>query len=66
MVIGRFRLKVSSRYDWPAFKVTFESKGDLDFARRNKLTDDFTNRIKSYYNSDFDANMALYFTYEEK
>jgi hypothetical protein len=36
-------LKFGSSYGWATFKVTFKSKDDLDFASRNKLTDDFKN-----------------------
>jgi hypothetical protein len=47
------------------FKVTFKSKDDLDFASKNKLTDDFKNCIKSYYSSKFDVDIATYFTHED-
>lgn len=58
-------LEFGSSYGWGTFKVTFQNKNDLDFATKNKLTDDFKNCIKSYYSSKFDADLAVYFTHSE-
>ena len=58
-------LDFGSSYGWATFKVTFQNKRDLDFATKNKLTDDFKNRMKSYYGSKFDADIAVYFTHKE-
>jgi len=58
-------LHFGSSYGWPTFEVTFQNKNDLDFAIKNKLTDDFKTCIKSYYSSKFDADAAIYFTHRE-
>jgi len=58
-------LDFGSSYGWATFKVTFQNKSDLDFATKNKLTDDFKNCMKSYYGSKFDADIAVYFTHSE-
>jgi hypothetical protein len=58
-------LDFGSSYGWATFKITFQNKNDLDFATKNKLTEDFKNCIKSYYSSKFDADVAVNFTYLE-
>ena len=58
-------LKFGSSYSWGTFKVTFQTKNDLDFATKNKLTEDFKNFIKKYYSSKFDADLAVHFTHNE-
>ncbi|HRH49522.1 MAG TPA: hypothetical protein PLP23_12275 [Panacibacter sp.] len=58
-------LEFGSSYGWGTFKVTFQNKNDLDFATKNKLTEDFKNCIKKYYSSKFDADIAVYFTHSE-
>lgn len=55
-------LEFSSSYWYPRFIVTFQNKSDLDFATRNKLTEDFKDRIRSYYDSNFDADLAVVFS----
>lgn len=52
-------------YSWTTFRVTFQNKNDLIFATKNKLTDDFKNCIKTYYNSNFDVEIAVHFTHNE-
>ena len=56
-------LKFGSSYSWPTFDITFATKEDYQFAERNGLFDDFKNRIKAYYDSKFDPERAVYFTY---
>ncbi len=56
-------LELGSSYSWKTFKVTFQNKNDLDFATKNKLTDDFKNCIKAYYSSKFDVDIAVDFTH---
>ena len=56
-------LKLGSSYSWPTFSITFANKEDYEFAERNGLFDKFKNRIKSYYDSQFDPDRAVYFTY---
>ena len=58
-------LEFGSSYGWGTFKVTFQNKNDLDFATKNKLTEDFKNCMRKYYSSKFDADIAVYFTLRE-
>ena len=58
-------LEFGASYGWGTFTVTFVSKQDLEFAIRNKLTEDFKNCIKSYYGSRFRVEDAVYFTHSE-
>ena len=55
-------LEFGSSYGWDTFMVTFQNKEDLSFARKNQLTASFKDRIKSYYNSKFDVDLAVTFT----
>ncbi|NNV57528.1 hypothetical protein [Limnovirga soli] len=58
-------LEFGSSYGWGTFTVTFLKKQDLDFAMRNKLTEEFKNCIQSYYGSRFRVDDAVRFRYLE-
>ncbi|WP_419803423.1 hypothetical protein [Mucilaginibacter sp.] len=58
-------LEFGSSYSWSTFKVIFQNKTDLDFATKNKLTDDFKNCIKSYYGPKFDVDLAVNFMHTD-
>ena len=58
-------LKFGAEYGRAAFYVSFKSKNDLEFAIRNRLTEDFINCISKYYDKNFIADAAVKLSYEE-
>jgi len=56
-------LDFGSSYGWATFVITFQNKNDYDFAKNNKLTDDFKNYIKAYYSSKYRVDEAVVFKY---
>jgi len=60
------KLKIGFSHGWETFTVTFSKPEDYDHAEKNGLFDKFKNRIKLFYDSTFDPERAIYFTYEGK
>jgi hypothetical protein len=58
-------LEFGAEYGRATFKVTFQNKNDLNFAKRNRLTEEFKKCIESYYGKDFIVDIAVRFTYKE-
>jgi hypothetical protein len=56
-------LEFGAEYGRASFYVSFKSKSDLDFAIRNKLTEDFKNCISKYYDKNFSVDAAVKFSY---
>ena len=56
-------LKIGSSYSWPTFDITFSTKEDLEFAESRGLIQQFKNRIRTYYDKEFDPDRAIYCTY---
>ena len=52
-------LKIATRYWYPTFAITFWTKADREFAEHNGLIAQFKERIKTYYNKEFDPNKAI-------
>ena len=59
-------LKFGSSYSWPTFTVTFANQVDYEFAEKHKMFDLFDSKIESFYDSDFKADMAIYYKYPGK
>ena len=60
------QLKFGWSYSWPTFNVQFLNKADYEYASQNKLLELFDAKIEAYYNSDFKADMAIYYSYPGK
>lgn len=60
------KLEFGSSYSWPTFVVTFANKSDYDYAEETQLFIQFKEKIQSFYDQNFSADAAIYFTYPEK
>jgi hypothetical protein len=56
-------LKFGFVYAWPTFEVTFLNKDDYEFAKQNRLLDNFKIRIKKFYDAEFNPDMAVHYKY---
>jgi hypothetical protein len=59
-------LSFGSSYGWDSFLVSFNTKEDFENARQLELFPKFQEKIKSYYNADFNPESAIGFTFNEK
>ena len=59
-------IKLGSSYGWTTYVVTFASKSDYDYAEQNKLFTLFDRKVESFHDSDFKADMAVYYKYPGK
>lgn len=57
------KLKFGSSYEWDTFQVLFSSKEDYEYSEKNKLFEKFNEEIAKFYDSDFDPEMAIYYSY---
>ena len=56
-------LKFGSSYAWPTFTITFRTKEDCEFALTSGLLEGFKEKLKTYYDKDFDPDRAVFYTY---